>query len=103
MLSTALAYGSYIGAQSLHASGPLACVTAGLFHDSYGRRVGMSENTRRLLDDLWEYLGFVANAFLFLLVGFSANLGSMLADAWPVAIAVLACSCQERSCSLPRG
>src|SRR5207244_3701920 len=60
-LSTALAFGSYLAAQSLHASGPLACVAAGLVHGSYGRRVGMSANARRVLDDLWEYLGFAAN------------------------------------------
>jgi len=89
-LSTALAYGSYVGAQSVHGSGPLACVAAGIIHGSYGRRVGMSENTRRLLDDLWEYLGFVANAFVFLLVGFSTNVGSLLANAWPVGVAVAA-------------
>ncbi len=89
-LSTALAYGSYVGAQSVHASGPLACVAAGIIHGSYERRIDMSENTRRLLDDLWEYLGFVANAFVFLLVGFSTNLGSLMANAWPVAVAVVA-------------
>lgn len=89
-LSTALAYGSYLVAQALGASGPLACVVAGLIHGSYGRRVGMSENTRRLLDDLWEYLGFLANAVLFLLVGFSVDLPSLLAQAWPVGIAILA-------------
>jgi CPA1 family monovalent cation:H+ antiporter len=49
-LSTALAYGSYLPAHSLYASGPLACVAAGLFHGSYGRSRGMSENTRRLQD-----------------------------------------------------
>ena len=35
----------------------------------------MSQRTRRLLDDLWEYFGFLANALVFLLVGFSASLG----------------------------
>src|SRR5712691_3968950 len=63
-LSTALAYGSYLLAQSLDTSGALACVAAGLIHGSYGRVVGMSERTRRLLDDLWEYFGFVANALV---------------------------------------
>jgi CPA1 family monovalent cation:H+ antiporter len=88
LLSAALAYGSYITAQWLEASGPLACVSAGLIHGSYGRRVGMSDTTRRLLDDLWEFLGFLANAVLFLLVGFSANLSSLVSTAWPVAVAV---------------
>jgi monovalent cation:H+ antiporter, CPA1 family len=89
-LSTALAYGSYLAAQSLHASGPLACVAAGLIHGSYGRSIGMSEESRRLLDDLWEYLGFLANGVLFLLVGFSVNVASLLTHAGPVAAAVVA-------------
>jgi CPA1 family monovalent cation:H+ antiporter len=73
MLSVVLAYGSYLVADRLHASGPLACVAAGVMQGSYGRGFGMSERTSRLLDDLWEFLGFFANAILFLLVGLSVT------------------------------
>ncbi|HYY88044.1 MAG TPA: sodium:proton antiporter [Chloroflexota bacterium] len=89
-LSTALAYGSYLIAQSLDTSGALACVAAGLIHGSYGRQAGMSERTRQVLDDLWEYFGFLANALVFLLVGFSASLRDLLAAGWPVAVAIVA-------------
>ncbi len=68
-ISTALAYGSYVLAEYLRGSGVLATVFAGLVLGSYGRQIGMSETTRRLLDDLWEYLAFFANAVLFLLIG----------------------------------
>ncbi|MBV9577032.1 MAG: sodium:proton antiporter [Chloroflexi bacterium] len=88
-LSTALAYGSYLAAQSLGASGALACVAAGLVHGSYGRQVGMSERTRRLLDDLWEYFGFVVNAVVFLLVGFTINLAALAAVAGPVLVSIV--------------
>jgi Na+:H+ antiporter len=87
-LSTALAYGSYLVAQSIGTSGALACVAAGLIHGSYGREVGMSERTRRLLDDLWEYFGFVVNALVFLLVGFSSNLAALVASAGPVLVSI---------------
>ena len=87
-LSTALAYGSFLVADSLQASGALACVAAGFVHGSYGRAVGMSARTSRLLDDLWEYLGFATNAVVFLLVGFSAPLGELWSAAGYVAIAV---------------
>jgi CPA1 family monovalent cation:H+ antiporter len=90
MLSTVLAYGSFLVAHQLHTSGPLACVAAGLIHGSYGRTVGMSVDTSERLDDLWEYLGFIANALVFLLVGFSVNVGSLRNDAWPVAVAIVA-------------
>jgi len=90
MLSLALAYGSYLAAQWVHASGPLACVAAGVIHGSYGRQIGMSETTRRLLDDLWEFLGFVTNAIVFVLVGFTANLTSLATHAWPAIVAIVA-------------
>jgi CPA1 family monovalent cation:H+ antiporter len=89
-LSTALAYGSYLAAQSLGMSGALACVTAGLIHGSLGRGAGMTEANRRLLDDLWEYLGFVANAIVFLLLGLTVDLGSLAQEAWPVFVAIMA-------------
>ncbi|TMF01636.1 MAG: hypothetical protein E6I52_10945 [Chloroflexi bacterium] len=69
-------------------SGALACVAAGLIHGSYGREVGMAERTRRLLDDLWEYFGFVVNALVFLLVGFTANLASLVAAAGQVLVSI---------------
>ena len=87
-LSSALAYGSYLAAQSLDMSGALACVAAGLIHGSYGREVGMAERTRRLLDDLWEYFGFVVNALVFLLVGFTADLASLVAAAGQVLVSI---------------
>jgi CPA1 family monovalent cation:H+ antiporter len=89
-LSSGLAYGSYLVAQSLETSGALACVAAGLIHGSYGRQVGMSERTRTVLDDLWEYFGFLANALVFLLVGFSASVSDLLATGWPVLLAIMA-------------
>ena len=90
MLSTVLAYGSYLVAHEVHASGPLACVAAGFIHGSYGRSIGMSPRTSRLLDDLWEYLGFVANAIVFLLVGFTVHASDLLDEAWAVSVAVVA-------------
>lgn len=89
-LSTALAYGSYLAAETIGVSGAIACVVAGLIHGSYGRRIGMSEDTRRRLDDLWEYMGFLANSMLFLLVGFSVHLESLVEHVYPLAVAILA-------------
>jgi CPA1 family monovalent cation:H+ antiporter len=88
MLSTALAYGSYLAVESFGASGALACVAAGVVHGSYGRQIGMSPRTRQLLDDMWEYVGFVANGLLFLLLGFTVNLASLREQAWPVVAAI---------------
>jgi len=51
----------------------------------------MSDATGRILDDVWEYIGFLANATLFILIGVSASLGSLKSQfGWVVlAIAVV--------------
>lgn len=90
MFTTSLAYGSYLLADSIHASGPLACVAAGLIHGSYGRTIGMSTKTSDRLDDLWEFLGFMANALLFLLIGFSVNIQALLDHLGPTILAIIA-------------
>ncbi len=90
LLSVSVAYGSYLTADAVGASGALACVAAGFVHGSYGRAVGMTAHTRQRLDDLWEFLGFVANALVFLLLGLSVHVETLVADAWPVTAAVVA-------------
>jgi CPA1 family monovalent cation:H+ antiporter len=75
-------------ASSLHTSGPLAVVAAGLLHGSYGRHIGMSEATARLLDDLWEYLGFAANSLVFLGVGLTVDIATFQGQLVPVGVAI---------------
>ena len=89
-LSTALAYGSYMAADAVGASGPLACVTAGLIHGTYGRELGMTEANRRVLDDLWEYLGFLANGVVFVLLGLTVDLTHLLAHGRSAVVAIAA-------------
>lgn len=68
-LSTVLAYGSYLIADDIGASGIIAVVCAGLVFGSVGRRFGISEESRVHLDSVWRYVGFLANAILFILIG----------------------------------
>jgi CPA1 family monovalent cation:H+ antiporter len=89
-LSAALAYGSFLIADAIQASGALACVAAGLIYGAYGRRIGMSEETSRRLDDLWGFQGYVANAVLFLLIGFSVDLAALWANPQAVVAAIVA-------------
>lgn len=67
------AYGSYLLADALHLSGIIAVVVAGLVIGSYGRSIGLSEQTRETVDAFWSVLGFLANALIFLLVGLELN------------------------------
>lgn len=69
LITLALVTGGYSLAQHLHISGPIAIVVAGLMIGNKGRKLAMSENTRRRLDDFWELIDEVLNALLFLLIG----------------------------------
>ncbi len=69
LITLALVTGGYSLAQHLHISGPIAIVIAGLMIGNHGRKLAMSENTRKRLDDFWELIDEVLNALLFLLIG----------------------------------
>jgi CPA1 family monovalent cation:H+ antiporter len=88
-LTTVLAFGSYLLAERLHVSGVLAAVGAGLVNGNQGRE-GLSPATRVALFDFWEYVAFVANSLVFLMIGLEVNLPQLAASAGPVAVAVLA-------------
>ncbi len=64
-----VAYGVYLLGVGVHTSGLLAVVGAGLVLGSYGRRTGMSERTREVAQAVWEFLSYLANSLLFLLLG----------------------------------
>ncbi len=68
-LTFCVAYGVYVLATLLGSSGLLAVVAAGLTLGSYGRRVGMSEQTQEAVDTVWEFVSSVVNSLLFLLMG----------------------------------
>jgi Na+:H+ antiporter len=89
-LTTILAYGSYLAAESLHVSGVIAVVMAGLMVGNFGMRVGMSAQTRVALWSFWEYASFVINSIVFLLIGLQVRLGDLLSARNAVLIAVAA-------------
>lgn len=69
MLSLAIVMGGYMLAESLHISGPLAMVAAGIIVGNKGRSFGMSDVTRDYVDKFWEMVDEIMNAILFLLIG----------------------------------
>jgi CPA1 family monovalent cation:H+ antiporter len=69
LLSLATAAGGYALAYSLHVSGPIAMVVAGLIIGNEARAGAMSEKTREHLDDFWELMDEILNAVLFVLIG----------------------------------
>jgi CPA1 family monovalent cation:H+ antiporter len=79
VLTTAAAYGSFLAAEHLRVSGILATVTAGIVMGKpdllggYGARLFsssiISPRGREFLKAFWEFAAFVANSFIFLLIG----------------------------------
>jgi monovalent cation:H+ antiporter, CPA1 family len=62
-----IAYGSYLAADVLHASGIVAVVVAGIVVARYGSAIGRLHGPQLL--GFWNLLAFVLNAMLFILVG----------------------------------
>ncbi len=82
-LTSVTAYGAFLGAEALHVSGVLATVAAGLLCGSCAARGGMSPVTRRAVSSYWEYVAFVLNSLVFLLLGLSVQ-PRTLGEAWPL-------------------
>ena len=67
LITLVLAYGAYLAADVVHASGVVSVVAAGIVVARYGSRTGRLQGTQ--LHGFWNLLAFVLNAILFLLVG----------------------------------
>jgi len=94
LLTLAAVMGGYLLATSLHISGPLAMVVAGLLIGNCGRALAMSDTTRHL-DLFWELLDEILNAVLFVLIGMEVILirfpdGIALAVAAAIGVTLLA-------------
>jgi Na+:H+ antiporter len=67
--STLAAYGSFMFAEHWHFSGVLAALTAGLVAGNFRRATMLSADGRAAIQSFWEYVGFVINSLVFLLIG----------------------------------
>ena len=88
-LTSVLAFGSYIVAEQFHVSGVLAVVAAGIVSGNLGPS-RMSPTTRILAFNFWEYAAFLANSFVFLLIGLQIDLNVLLTDWNAILWAILA-------------
>jgi CPA1 family monovalent cation:H+ antiporter len=74
-LTAVAAYGSFLIAERLGASGVLATVSAGLLMGNLGvladdaDRFALSSQGRTFVVEFWEFAAFVANSLVFLLIG----------------------------------
>ncbi|MGH9470349.1 MAG: Na+/H+ antiporter [Terriglobia bacterium] len=89
-LTAILAYSSYLIAQSLHLSGVIATVAAGITLGNFGAKIGMSPRTRTAVWGFWEYAAFVINSLLFLLIGMEVRITDLLHDWQATVLAIVA-------------
>jgi CPA1 family monovalent cation:H+ antiporter len=73
-LTTVVAYGSFLAAEHFNASGVLAAVSAGLLMGNRGiiadgDSTTMSLRGREFALALWDFIAFIANSLVFLLIG----------------------------------
>jgi CPA1 family monovalent cation:H+ antiporter len=77
-LTMILAYSSFLVAQSLHLSGVIATVVAGLMFGNLGVPMGMNPQTRAALWSFWDYASFFVNSIVFLVIGLEVHLVDLL-------------------------
>ena len=86
-LTTIAAWGSFIVAEQVHASGVIATVAAGMLCGNYAARTGMSPSTIVAVGTFWEYVAFALNSLVFLLIGFEVHVDQLVASWLPIVVA----------------
>lgn len=69
IFSILLFYGSFLIAESLHASGVIAVVVAALIFGNFGSKIGMSPTTKLNINNFWDVAALLANSIVFLMIG----------------------------------
>lgn len=87
-LTLTLAVGSFVAAETLHVSGILAVLSAGLVIGSLDLQK-LSPTTRITLYNFWDLLAFLANSAVFLLLGLEINI-ARLGENIPVVVLAVA-------------
>ena len=85
-LTVIAAYGANVGATQVHASGVIAVVVCGMMIGNHGVKYGMSPTTREAVFSFWEFTAFLANSFVFILIGLEINLRGLWSDAGLIGI-----------------
>lgn len=87
--TTVAAYGSFLLAEHLHLSGVLATLVAGLILGNVRTMKYIPEADREAITAFWDYAAFVANSFIFLLIGMRVARQHFREGWYSVAIAIV--------------
>ena len=89
LTTLAVPYVAYVLAESLHLSGVLAVVAAGLVRGRYSPRI-VSAETRIIARSVWNLLVFLLNCLVFMLIGLQLSQVTARLSGTPVAELILA-------------
>lgn len=89
-LTFVLAFGAYQIAEAIHVSGVIAVVVAGIFIGTYGWRRVLTTSSQIVLASFWQFIAFIVNSIVFLLIGFGINFEVFGANIIAILIAFLA-------------
>jgi CPA1 family monovalent cation:H+ antiporter len=94
-LTSAAAYGSFLLAEHFHCSGVLATVAAGLVMGNLtvlaeGESNRITQRGRAFVLDLWEFIAFLINSLVFLLIGLTLGDLPIRRIGWGSLLAIIA-------------
>ncbi|MEA3255814.1 MAG: Na+/H+ antiporter [Candidatus Altiarchaeota archaeon] len=88
VLTGILAYGTFLVCESLHVSGVMGVVAAGLLIGNRGTVFAMSPTTRIAIQDSWELMAFIINSLIFLMIGIYISKWDILLHMDLIALAI---------------
>lgn len=88
-LTTVAAYGSFLLAEHFHLSGVLASLSAGLIIGNIGSLGAFSDKGREAVETVWEFIAFLVNSIIFLLIGLRLTHEDFRAVWFPALVAVI--------------
>lgn len=89
-LTLVAAYGTYVIAEQLGGSGVIGTVVAALILGNFGSTIGMNPQTRIVVTEFWEFIAFLMNSIVFLLIGDRVRFAGLIESLEPIAIAITA-------------
>ncbi|WP_330204783.1 Na+/H+ antiporter [Cyanobacterium sp. Dongsha4] len=89
-LTLVSAYGAYLVTEKLGGSGVIGVVVVGLILGNFGSRIGMNPRTRLIVSEFWEFLAFLVNSIIFLLIGDQINFTDLITHLDLIFVAIIA-------------
>ncbi|MGI0479560.1 Na+/H+ antiporter [Geminocystis sp. CENA526] len=89
-LTLVSAYGVYLVTEKLGGSGVIGVVVVGLILGNFGSRIGMNPRTRLVVSEFWEFLAFLVNSIIFLLIGDQINFADLITHLDVIFVAIIA-------------